>query len=194
MNLKSAESITQHVLARIGKFCELISPAGQVRRQCKEVTEIDFVLAPKRTIVNPVNLFESNQPYNELSKNFTTAIKELGRITEGKPASTHMQSIIWNAKVNFYMTSVHDFYRMLCIRTGSNSFVRNRIPDAWRRLGWCGTADGLRRIEDCRVFVETSGKRRFEVIKDSGARPAAWQSEEEFFAWLQLPYVEPCDR
>lgn len=194
MNLKNAEVITQHVINRVGKFCELISPAGSVRRQCKEINNIDFVLVPRvHQIIDP-DLFGTPVTKSIISPNFTTAIKSLSTLTKVTPDGKQIQSVIWNAKVEFFVVNPFDFYRMLCIRTGSPGYIWHVIGPAWRGLGWCGTEYGLRRIDDCRVIVDAGGKRRFELLNKSGDIPPAWQSEEHFFDWLQVPYVQPQDR
>jgi|ERR1044072_1931731 DNA polymerase/3'-5' exonuclease PolX len=194
MNLKNAEAITQHVIARIGKFCEIVSPAGSVRRQCNDVKDIDFVLIPKKTFLSAADLFGADSSTTILSNNFISSIKSLGKFTKGKPDGKHLQAIVWNAKVDFFMPDPWDYYRILCIRTGSQEYIKRVIGPAWRRLGWCGTDFGLRRIEDCKVFVESTGKRRFELLNKSGEIPPPWQSEEHFFEWLHVPYMAPQKR
>src|SRR6478735_10995369 len=194
MTLDRAKELTTYAIDRIGKFCEIVQPAGSVRRECKEVNSVYLILVPRSFNVETTDIFSGGSLQKVISPNFIEAVKTLGKIEKGSPDGRQMCVKIRNIDVDFYMTSEADYYRMLTIRTGSNSFVRNYIPNAWRRLGWVGTDFGLRRPEDCRVITDSNGRRRYEVFNQEGERPPIWQSEQAFFKWLNIEWVEPYER
>ena len=94
-------------------------------------------------------------------------------------------------KLDLFMPQSQDYYRQLAIRTGSAQYAHYVIANGWLHKGWCGTELGLRLQKDCLETRQPDGKSKWKLVNESGDLPPAWQSEEEFFAWLNIPYVCP---
>ena len=91
-------------------------------------------------------------------------------------------------QLDLFIPQPDDYYRQLAIRTGSADYSARVIAYGWRKIGWVGTSDGLRKEEQ----VEKRGEQwicslpEHEVIK-----PPVWASEQDFFNWLKVEYIEP---
>lgn len=197
IQLAKAEEVAAYVVDRIKNYCEVIYPAGSIRRQYYEVKDIDLVLVPRYINKSIVDLFGGKEVTKEVSPNFIDALKGIGKIGKGQPDGRYMQLNLEprfkGLKVELFMPQPVDFYRILTIRTGSPQYIFNHVGPAWKRLGWCGTEQGLRRREDCRLV---DGNKRWELVKHDGTteKPPAWESEKHFFEWLQIPYIQPPQR
>ena len=197
IQLAKAEAIAVHVTDRLKNFCEVIIAAGSVRREQKEVKDIDLVLVPRYIDQPIVDLFGANEVTKVISPNFIDALKAIGKIAKGKPDGRYLQLNLEpkyrGLKVELYMPDPVDFYRILTIRTGSQRYIFNTVGPAWKALGWCGTDHGLRRQKDCRL-IESAGGKRWELVKHDGERPPAWESEQHFFDWLGIQFITPSKR
>lgn len=197
IQLAKAEEVAEYVVDRIKNYCDVIYPAGSIRRQYYEVKDIDLVLVPRYIDMSFVDLFGVKVVTKEVSTNFIGALKSVGKISKGQPDGRYLQLNLEprykGMRVDIFMPQPVDFYRMLTIRTGSQLYINNHVGPAWKRLGWCGTDQGLRRQDDCRLVESSSGK-RWEVHRHNGEKPPAWESEKHFFDWLHIPYIQPPQR
>jgi hypothetical protein len=115
----------------------------------------------------------------------------LDKSVKGNTEGRYMQFICKGGPtVDLFMPQAADYYRQLAIRTGSADYSSFVIANGWRRIGWVGTPDGLRRILDC---TETKSKTWW-CWNPKPELPPEWKSEEEFFQWIQVPYVIPAKR
>lgn len=194
MELARAQNIAARVHAHLRKHCREIQICGSIRRQVGEVKDIEIVCAPNE---NPetLELFGGVTTWKR-SQDFVEAVESLGSIVKGNPVdgryvaidicSTHGEILI---RLDLFIPQYHDYWRMVAIRTGSRQFNFN-ITKAWIRLGWRGTPDGLRREDEC---IETASN-DWKCTSPTPTLPPAWLSEELFFHWLNIPWVEPKDR
>jgi len=88
--------------------------------------------------------------------------------------------------IELWMPDPAEYYRHLAIRTGSADYVYQTIAKSWVKKGWVGSNFGLRRREDC-----AKGKGGWKLINPDGEKPPVWSSEQDFFNWLEIPYIEP---
>jgi DNA polymerase/3'-5' exonuclease PolX len=93
--------------------------------------------------------------------------------------------------LELYITTEADYGRMLAIRTGSSAFSHIQLAVRWSRLGWTGTEDGLRRKSEC---IKKSTWKINPIYKNCPTLPPAFHTEEEFFAFLGVPWVHPRER
>lgn len=94
--------------------------------------------------------------------------------------------------LDLFMPDAPDYYRQLAIRTGSADYAQNIIASGWRKIGWCGVAGvGLRQTKDCYETKDAHGKSTWHCNNPHATKPPHWQSEEDFFKWIQVPWVEP---
>lgn len=192
MNYYKAKPIADRIVELLKPHCEAnrIHIAGSIRREKVEVKDIEIVCQPKRTF-HQTDLFGGGEW--KIVKGYHDA---LYRITEsvikGEPEGKMMQISLRGTDMilDLFTPRPDDYFRQYAIRTGSADYSTNVIAAAWVAKGWCGTTNaGLRLQRHC-------------IKKDSGwfclnlqsETPPTWQSEQEFFDWLGVPYVSPRER
>jgi len=194
MKHEHANKIAQAVKAKLEPHCDLIYIGGSIRREKDDVGDIEIVCLPK--IEDVPSLFEMIVG-KKRSAGFVGTVKSLGLFgmgfdgiaTDGRMAKITLDVRSWigfvnepisrTIKLDLFMPTETDFYRILAIRTGSAEWVQKMVAARWKQLGWCGTEDGLRLIKECE---EHAGK--WTCKTKNPTIPPAWQSEAEFFIWL----------
>lgn len=190
-----AENIAKriHALLRPHTVSDLIHVAGSVRRGRPEVKDIEIVCVPK---ISPrdTNLFGATDSWQH-SREFVEAARKLGPTIKGNiETGRYVQFDIQNTegkhliRLDLFMPKIEDYYRQLAIRTGPANYSK-RIAEAWRRMGWVGTEDGLRREAQC----EQNGD-KWVCKRHDPTKPPLWTSEEEFFRWIEMNYIPPSRR
>lgn len=188
---KLAREVAIETGEAIKPFCEVVNIAGSVRRKKSECKDIELLCVPWSTLSSTKDLFGNQISKVIISDNFIKAINTLGSIVKGKPDGRYMQIRLKRGIIlDLFMPERLDYYRQYAIRTGSADYVRCSIATRWKKLGWCGTEYGLRRIEDC--FMKSNHE--WEVVIHDGEKPPVWESEQHFFDWLQLPWIMPPQR
>lgn len=185
MNLERAEQIALEVIAKLQPHVSKIDIAGSIRRRKPEVKDIEIVVRPLTTVMT--DLFGGET--ESISEGFCDAVRNLGLIIKGNPNGRYMQIGLQTITLDLFIPTESDYYRQFAIRTGSADFSHKVIATAWKNKGWCGTEKGLRKIEDCE---KRNGK--WEIVNKDGEKPPVWKSEEEFFEWLGLNFLEPEER
>jgi DNA polymerase/3'-5' exonuclease PolX len=159
---------------------ELIQPytvrreiAGSIRRQSATVGDVEIVC-----VENPFNAI------NNLIHAEFPGLKANG---------PRLKRIIRkNFQVDLFIASPLDYGRILAIRTGSAKFSHEKLARRWSELGWCGTKDGLRKIDEC---IRTKSK--WELRPEYKAKPSfppIFDTEYDFFAFLKIPWIAPEER
>ena len=188
--LPIARRIAHELLEQLAPHCERALIAGSIRRQKADVKDIELVVLPKTYVAGGNGLFDEGTRHYAILPAFRHTVETLGRVVKGKPDGRYMQiDLPSGIKLDLFMPKSHDYFRQFAIRTGSAEYSATRIAVSWKKKGWCGTADGLRRISDCE---ET--KSGWKCIKPNPELPPVWPSEEAFFAWLGVKWVDPKDR
>ncbi len=194
-----AEAIAAEVIRRLAPNCEegRCIVAGSVRRKTMECGDIEVVCQP-RTEPSPATDLFGNRAEAFRVAGWSTELISIcdgrievgdptyGRYCKGRIEITNPRFTAGPCQLDVFMPMPDDFFRQLAIRTGSRDFSA-QIARQWVAKGWRGTADGLRRADQCVKKGDT-----WEVIK--GVRPIvppAWKSELEFFEWLGIAWVEP---
>jgi len=173
-------------------FCEILRVAGSVRRalitpsmQEKDVKDVEIVALP---LTENSGLFD-DAPVR--SRGFCDVLKSNVSILQGDISTGRYLKLLYQKDINIdlFLPEKYDFYRQFAIRTGSAEFAKNVLASGWRKLGWVGTKDGLRRETECaaqdKVWTCKTAKPTL---------PPVWNSEKEFFDWLGIEYVEPHNR
>lgn len=184
--LAKAQEIAENLIKILAPHCERIHIAGSIRRKKPYVKDIEIVCQPKKDVFT--NLF-GEEINTGVDAQFKKTVTKLGEAVKGKPDGKYMQiKLPQEIKLDLFMPDAADYFRQFAMRTGSADYSTNVIAGGWVKLGWVGAGDaGLRRIEDC----QKSPDGKWKVINKSGERPPVWKSEEEFFEWLNLEWVEP---
>ncbi len=187
MILKSASDIAVKICYLLQPYCSKINIAGSIRRKKNDVGDIEIICLPHRVPAGQASLFggsENTVPVKE----FANVVQGLGIVELGKPSGRYIKIILHEGiRLDLFMPQEHDYYRIYAIRTGSAQYSSLFIAYGWKRIGWVGTDQGLRRREDC---LE-NGDDHWKIINPDPELPPIWQSEKEFFEWIQVKYLEP---
>lgn len=184
MNLILAQKISTEIIEKLAPYClpGKCLVAGSTRRKCSEVNDIEIVLL-------------RNPKYVADFKHLVDSWKYIKGESIGRMAQRYYKASFdeYDRKIDIFMPQPNDFWRQFAIRTGSMNFSHNIIANAWTKLGWVGTESGLRRESECKwMYTDIRRtKKKWKCVVKSPTLPPAWESEEEFFHWLGIPYVEP---
>lgn len=185
-----ALNTANRVLELLTPHCEVINIAGSIRREKDKVKDIEIVCIPKKYFIQTDLL---GGGYNAAVPEFISAVEAMtfkrlkGKLNTGR----YVKSILkGGTPLDLFMPAPEDYYRQFATRTGSTEYAHNIIAAAWKRKGWCGSDHGLRRITDC--AKTNSGN--WKCINLVGEIPPVWKSEQEFFEWLNLKWIEPRHR
>lgn len=168
MELSSARYIAEKVTHQLGEYCDRIKIVGSIRREQKEVGDIDIVCICK--LIPLKDMFDNvvgHQPMKEFIKivNGWTKIK-------GEPTGKYTQRMLPEGiKLELTMCRADNFGFLELIRTGSADFS-HRMAKRWSKMGYNGE-NGM--------------------LWDSG-KPVYLHEEKDLFKILGLEYVEPRDR
>jgi DNA polymerase/3'-5' exonuclease PolX len=206
--LKEARTIAEEIIERLRSHCHKIDIAGSIRREMSYVGDIEIVAVPIRQphlipvykkVMQPDLMGEETEVKvidQEKSKTVLRPLPAFISIVQGwvkvkgEPDGRYTQRILPEGiKLDLFMTTVEDYYRIYAIRTGSAEYSMEVIARQWVRRGWRGTKDGLRLTEECK---ETSSG--WQCIVDNPTILPAWQTEEEFFKFINVVYIHPKNR
>jgi DNA polymerase/3'-5' exonuclease PolX len=189
MNYPTAKKFADRIVELFTPQCDIVHIAGSIRREKKEVKDIEIVCIPKREFIQTDLLGGGHW---KRVTGFTDALLQIqDRVVKGNPEGRLMQIVLkGGAVLDLFMPQKDDFYRQFAIRTGSAEYSSFVIAHNWKLKGWCGTHDGLRLREQC--LQQKSGN--WVAIVPEPTLPPVWQSEQEFFEWLGVEYVHPSKR
>lgn len=196
MELTRAREIATAICYQLHPECELIRIAGSIRRNKAEVKDIEIVALPRHGSIVTTDLFMNHAQVTPVTEKFIQIVNNLGVIIKGQPTGKYMAlELPEGINLDLFMPDDFDYYRQFVIRTGSADWVTKNIAAGWRRKGWCGSDRGLRLMSDCLETKGPDGKSKWKCINpNSCSLPPHWRSEQEFFIWLGIPYVEPFNR
>lgn len=191
MELSKALDIAKSKIEILAPECDIVHIAGSCRREKPEPKDIEIVALPK--MVAGTDLFGG-----ETEKTRTLAWKQkvhsLGEIIKGKAEGKMMQILLPEGiNLDLFLPDEWDYYRQYCIRTGSADWVGRYVAGGWKKIGWCGSDAGLRLQSQCKGELDREKKMHWKCVvpKVQQMTPPHWTSEEEFFDWLKLKYIEP---
>lgn len=189
VSLPYAAQVADRIFKILGPHCDRIHIAGSIRRQVSIVSDIEIIAQPKKEIKNK-DLFGTGEQI--VSKDFVEALASItSMIIKGNVAGRYMQIVLVKCEItmDMFLPAAADYYRILAIRTGSSEYAHKVIATAWKRKGWCGSDHGFRRLEDCVETIQGDQK-KYKCIRLDGQLPPAWESEQEFFQWLGIKYID----
>jgi DNA polymerase/3'-5' exonuclease PolX len=186
MEYKQAKIIADRIYELYEPHCELLHIAGSIRRKKADVKDIEIVCLPKREFTGTDLFGDGAWKVNAGFAHATMLMVD--HVIKGKIDGRYMQTVLKGGmKMDLFLPQRSDYYRQLAIRTGSADYSAKVIATTWKKMGWCGTKDGLRRISDC--MLTNSGV--WVIQKQDGRLPPIWNSEEEFFNWLGIDFIKP---
>lgn len=194
MELKFAQNIAEGIVESLKPHCLQVHIAGSIRRKRPEVKDIEIVVMPKRNIQRDMFGFISS---NTVDPGFAAAVKKIGTLGKGgahmKYARIYVQK---GVALDLFIPNDDDFWRIFAIRTGDHLFSIE-IMKAIKKIGWCGSDQGLRRQSDCKPIIvkndhnEKWDKKVWKVVVPNPELPPVWRSEQDFFEWANIPWVDP---
>lgn len=93
--------------------------------------------------------------------------------------------------LDLFTPAEFDYFRMYAMRTGSAAYSAKVIAPGWKKIGWCGRDKGLRMKSDCRY---NKSSKKWKCVNKKAELPPAWRSEEEFFEWIRVKWIQPEQR
>ena len=191
MLLSTASDIAVKICYKLQPYCSKINIAGSIRRKKPKVGDIEIVCVPHKAPAGQVSLFgdpEGEQPVKE----FCDLVQGLGTVELGRVTGRQMKILLPEGiKLDLFIPQEDDYYRIYAIRTGSAQYSNLVIAHAWKRKGWVGTEHGLRKKNECREIAENKWKL---VSLSSITLPPVWESEADFFEWLNVRCLDPIYR
>lgn len=197
---KAREIVEKAVLEKLAPHCERIDIVGSIRREVFEVKDGEICVVAKKIPEGIPDLFGETKLSYKIVPAFSKAIGELGKHIKGFPSERYVQIMLHEKiKLDIFIPQEIDYFRQLAIRTGSWKYSNQTIAGAWVRKGWRGTDKGLRLEEQCKgtpYLDKKSGetKMKWECIAINPTLPPVWQSEEDFFSWLDIQWLPPKHR
>ena len=199
-----ARVVAKEIHAALKDHCEVFTFAGSLRRLSPMVGDIEAVVIPRMEEV-PDGLFGTKFVR---CRGFVMAVHSLGhwqlgdpndgrycRIVVGGTLAKDGIEIVGGTQLDLFIPQESDYGRQLAIRTGPSDYSSKVLAVRWNKLGWCGTKDGLRRQSQCTDHGK-DGKHDWRLNK--GLRtidmPPVFDTEESFFKFLEIEYVQPKDR
>ncbi len=191
MELIKAKDIALGVWNKLKPHCDIIKIAGSIRREKPEVGDIEIVALPKT--INDYTLF--GDPIKKRIAGWRDEVYGLGKVIKGSAWGKYIQVHLseHDIDVDIFMPDDFDYWRQLAIRTGSADWTGRFIAGGWRKLGWCGSDVGLRLQSQCEGKEGPDKKIHWKCIAPVSQQtlPPHWESEQEFFDWLGLKWIEP---
>jgi DNA polymerase/3'-5' exonuclease PolX len=203
-----ARKNANRVVELLQPHCNIINIGGSIRRMCPVVKDIEIICLPHK-------IFEGNMTWEnetvqttlfgevETAKNIKTEIKqteinvpEFNSIVngwqkvKGEPTGRYTQRILpTGITLDLFIPVKNDYWRQFVIRTGSADYSAKVVAKAWVRLGWRGTADGLRRENECELKNGV-----WNCTVENPTLPPEWKSEEDFFDFIKIKCIHPSKR
>jgi DNA polymerase/3'-5' exonuclease PolX len=189
IHLPVAQKLAVDICYKLEPFCEKINIAGSIRRRKLQVKDIEIICIPKSEILKDMFGWDEGTIRTPL---FGKAVIGLGKIIKGNTDGKYMQ-IELPEKINLdlFIPDQYDYYRQYAIRTGSADYSAKVIAVGWRKIGWCGSDKGLRKMSDCIESKTPDGKSKWKCVKQNAELPPVWKSEEDFFDWIKVKMLHP---
>lgn len=189
MELTKALPIANKIVALLKPYCDKIDIAGSCRREKSEVGDLEVCAVPKMVVSKSDSLFGGDGKML-VSPEFAKIANGLGKVIKGKPDGRYMQiELPQGINLDLFMPEPNDYYRIFAIRTGSADYSFKVIANGWKKLGWCGSDMGFRKISDCERIGD-----KWKCVNPNAELAPVWVSEKDFFNWLGVEYLHPKNR
>ncbi len=198
IHYKIIKPIAVKILKQLSPFCSQIDIAGSIRRENEYCSDIEIMALPRITEIK--DLF-GGVLQTCRSREFVKEVRGLGIIVAGSVEDGRMAKIDLydGVRLDLFIPVATDYFRQYAIRTGSKDYSHKILANAWLKIGWAGTKDGLRRqSESYQKVVSTNeyGEEKKEWICNAlnPTLPPVFNNEYELFQFLNLKWIEPKNR
>jgi DNA polymerase/3'-5' exonuclease PolX len=190
MELQRAQKLAVSICEALQPFSQKINIAGDVRRQMRDIRQIEIVCTPKTQIYGQYDMFSEVEATYHTSDSFVTALRRFGKFKIGDGYGKRTVLAHPELMIDLHCPELDDYYRMYAVATGSPMYVIHTLRPAWEKQGWVATEDGLRKQKQCFKFKE--GWFLMDKLDPNTVEyPPEWESEKQFFEWLSVPYIQP---
>jgi DNA polymerase/3'-5' exonuclease PolX len=170
ISLARAQNLANRFIQFVTPYCNKVSIAGSVRRECEFVGDVEIVVTAK-------DEFSLGRCFPEGFKGMVVNGTRLKRFKYPE----------YGIQIELYVTTEADWGRILAIRTGSSAYSHH-LAVRWGRIGWAGTEDGLRRKSECNHKSTWKIKPEYKLVP---TLPPVFDTEEHFFEFLGIEYIHP---
>ena len=193
MQYNQAKDIAVKILKALQPFCRQVDIAGSIRREKPEVKDIEICLIPRITEIK--DLFGEILNFKR-SNEFVRSVKMQGVILKGDVLTGRYVQIALHEGINLdlFIPVETDYFRQYAIRTGSAMYSHKVLANAWLRIGWAGTENGLRRQSESYQQDLGNGKHRWICNALTPTLPPIFKNEYDLFQFLNLKWIEPKHR
>jgi DNA polymerase/3'-5' exonuclease PolX len=201
MKYPTAKALADRIVEILQPHCEVINIAGSIRRQRTDIGDVEVVAIPTRKF-KQTGLFPEDGTFIVPAEFHQALEKFTHQVIKGTAEGRYLQLYLKNStgkdhmKLDLFMPAPEDYWRIFAIRTGSADYSAKVIAKGWANKGWCGVSGvGLRMQKDCTPVLDKDGKTTgWKLLNTDGERPPVWTSEQEFFEWIGVRYIEPQHR
>ena len=192
LGLAEASKIAVAICYKLQPYCDKINIVGSIRRKKPDPKDIEIICLAKTEATT--DLF--GEPSGVVKNaDFIKLVLGLGEIVKGLPTGKMMQiKLPEGIMLDLFMPDGFDYYRQYAIRTGSADYAFKVIANGWKKIGWCGSDKGLRKISDCIEMKAADGKSKWKCVNEKAEIPPGWKTEEEFFKWIKVAWLPPQNR
>ena len=169
--LAVAKNVADRFMKYLAPYIIKGSIAGSVRREVEYVGDVECVVIPKDAFSMGICFPEG----------YPGMVVNGSRLKRFKYPDKGIQIEL------YIVVNESDWGRILAIRTGSSAYSHH-LAVRWGRIGWAGTEDGLRRKVECDRKSTWKIKPEYKAVP---TLPPAFNTEEEFFAFLGIEYIHP---
>jgi len=192
MKLIEAKKIADNIVKLLETYCNKIDIAGSIRREKENVGDIEICCVPKVEVLK--DMFGWNEGIIRKIE-FSNTVNNLGKVIKGNTAGKYMQiELPEGVNLDLFMPDDFDYYRQYAIRTGAADYSAKVIASGWRKIGWCGSDKGLRKMSDCVESKSPDGKSKWKCVEMDAELPPVFKSEEDFFNWINVKMPHPSQR
>jgi len=133
MNYQKAYELAKKLCIQLEPHCDRIQIAGSIRRQKREVGDIEIVCIPRKIEVDQDLFTKEKVNCNEFVEIIDSFEKVKGDAVKGK----YMQRILPEGiKVDIFTCARDNWGLIYAIRTGSAKFSHHVLASTWVKLGY----------------------------------------------------------
>lgn len=165
--LDYAKDIADKTVAQLRPFCERIQIAGSIRREKREVKDIEIVLIPRAQ-----DLFR-----------LKCQIDKWRKIKGEFPCLYTQRRLPESIDLDLFIATIDNWGLQLAIRTGPANYSHLVLAIGWSKKGY--HSEGGILYPTSKVY----GEDRLDYSK-----PVYLREEEDVFEFIGLPWKEPKDR
>ena len=185
--LAHAESVATDLIRSLAGTCEQIEIAGSIRRRSEAVSDIELILVPRFTTTRTDLFGNVVGTINELD-DMCSFLKTHGILADrldknGRPAwgKRYKRAIYQDVPVDLFSATPENVGLILAIRTGPAGFTRSFVTQSNKG----GRLPNDMYVSDGALWVRDWG---------DAPRIVPTPTEEDFFAAIGMPWLEPEQR